>query len=43
MSFDLRVLRNVESEGAWPEIVDGMIVGVCVVLYCRGLVYFVRQ
>lgn len=25
MSFDLRVLRNVESDGAWPEIVDGMI------------------
>jgi hypothetical protein len=43
MSFDLSVLRNVESEGAWPEIVDGMIAGVCVVyvLYCRGLVYFV--
>jgi hypothetical protein len=31
MSFDLRVLRNVESEGAWPDVVDGMIEAVCVV------------
>jgi hypothetical protein len=34
MSFDLSVLRNVESEGAWPEIVEGMIAGVCAVLCC---------
>jgi hypothetical protein len=39
MSFDLRVLRKVESEGAWPEIVDGMI-GLYLLLYCLGLVYF---
>lgn len=34
ISFDLSVLRNVESEGAWPEIVDGMVAGVCAVLCC---------
>jgi len=43
MSFDLRVLRNVESEGAWPDIVDGMTEGVCVVSYWRALIYFVAH
>ena len=40
MSFDLSVLRNVESEGAWPEIVDGMIEAVCVVLYCIAVNWY---
>jgi hypothetical protein len=39
MSFDLRVLRKVESEGAWPEIVDGMI-GLYV-LFCIAVGWYI--
>lgn len=39
MSFDLRVLRNVERDGAWPEIVDGMI-GLCV-LFCIAVGWYI--
>jgi hypothetical protein len=39
MSFDLRVLRNVERDGAWPEIVDGMI-GPCV-LFCIAVGWYI--
>ena len=39
MSFDLRVLRKVERDGAWPEIVDGMI-ELCV-LFCIAVGWYI--